>query len=76
MYRTKLLHFQILRCYIYWSRAELKQAKPAQHKNVPQNVAKKLYEEVILPIYEKANIKLLTKNRVMCLITSLHKEYQ
>ena len=75
MYRTKLLYFQILKCYIYWSSEELLQANPGQHKNVPQKIAKKLYDEVISPIHEKANIKLLTKKRVIDLITSLHTKY-
>ena len=61
---------------MYWSSEELKQVKPAQHKLVAQRMAIKMYEEIILPIYEKANIKLLSKTRVLALIIGLHKEYQ
>ena len=70
------MDFQILRCFMHWSSEELKQVKPAQHKHVAQRMAIKMYEEIILPIYEKANIKLLSKTRVLALIIGLHKEYQ
>ena len=49
---------------------------PAKHKHVLQKSAARLYEETILPIYEKANIELLTKKRVVELIIGLHEEYQ
>ena len=60
---------------MHWSSKELR-ALPAQHKHVPRKIATRLYEETILPIYEKANIKLLTKKRVVELIIGLHEEYQ
>ena len=61
---------------MYWSSEELKQVKPAHHKHVAQRIATKMYGKNILPIYEKANIKLLSKTRVLALIIGLHKEYQ
>ena len=68
--------FQILRCFMYWSSEELQQVKPAQHKHVVQRMTIKMYEETILPIYKKANIKLLSKTKVLALNTGLYKEYQ
>ena len=68
--------FSDLKMFYVLEHRRAETSEPAQQKHVTQRMTIKMYEKTILPIYQKANIKLLSKTRVLALIIGLHKEYQ